>query len=60
MFKQRGFILRVFKCPVCGAIMTATKRGHKTGLGHIKDMWCWRCKETRKFEQIDTLGRSRR
>lgn len=37
---------RVFKCPRCGSIAHAPKRGtrSRTGKGHRKAIWCYKCK----------------
>ena len=46
---------RVFKCPVCGGVRIATKKDNRrTSNGHIKDMFCPYCNDTRKFIQIGT------
>ncbi len=42
--------LRDFKCPECGTTMQMPKR-RLTGNGHIKTMWCPRCKQMRDFVQ---------
>lgn len=42
---------RRFRCPECGELMTAPKK-RNTAIGHIKTMWCWRCKEMRDFVQV--------
>ena len=48
-------VMRVFKCPVCGGVLLASKNaGKQTGNGHIKDMFCPYCNDTRKFIQIGT------
>ena len=44
---------RLFRCPVCGALSPATKQFGRTEPGHIKCMWCWRCKEETDHIQID-------
>lgn len=44
---------RVFKCPDCNEISMAYKRGDRlTKAGHIKHMWCWKCKAEKGFIQI--------
>jgi transcription elongation factor Elf1 len=44
---------RWFQCPECGAVVSAHKwRGHFTGAGHIKTMWCWQCQHIRDFVQL--------
>ena len=36
--------LRDFVCPVCGAVITIPKHRGQTSPGHIKTMYCYRCK----------------
>jgi predicted RNA-binding Zn-ribbon protein involved in translation (DUF1610 family) len=44
---------RIFQCPECGEKMTAYKKSsRRTAVGHIKTMWCYRCKSERQFVQI--------
>lgn len=44
---------RFFKCPECGIVICAPKlKYHMTSEGHIKTMWCFKCKEERDFEQV--------
>lgn len=45
--------IRTFRCTVCGTRMVATKARGKTGIGHIKHMWCFMCKERTEHIQID-------
>lgn len=48
--------MRVFECEVCGGRSIAPKRRcSSTANGHIKHMYCWRCKDTTKHIQIDVL-----
>lgn len=52
--RRQNYYIRHFICPVCGFKRPATKRsGSKTSVGHIKDMFCPTCGETRKFEQVE-------
>ena len=45
---------RLFRCTVCGALTPATKHpGEKTRPGHIKTMWCYKCKEKTDHIQVD-------
>ena len=53
MRKRRYFTLRRFRCPVCGAIITATKLRRRTGEGHVKTMYCYRCAAERDLIQIE-------
>ena len=48
-------VMRVFKCPVCGGVILASKKANrKTPDGHVKDMFCPYCNDERKFVQIGT------
>lgn len=52
--RRQNYYIRHFICPICGFKRPATKRsGSKTAVGHIKDMFCPSCGETRKFEQVE-------
>lgn len=42
---------RLFCCPVCCETMLIPKH-RKTAKGHIKTMWCWKCRTVRDFIQI--------
>lgn len=49
--------MREFKCPVCGSIMFAPKRLNCiTSSNHIKTMYCYKCKKSRKFVQLNKYG----
>ena len=44
---------RVFKCPDCGNQAVAYKKSsRRTKEGHLKKLWCWKCKEEKNFVQI--------
>ena len=43
---------RQFRCPTCGTEMVAPKM-RKTAKGHIKTMWCWKCRDMRDFVQVE-------
>lgn len=51
MSKKSARFYREFRCPECGEKVTAPK-GRKTPIGHIKTMYCWKCREERNFVQI--------
>ena len=53
MRKRRHYMLRRFKCTVCGAETTATKHTVVTGKGHIKTMYCYVCCKETDFIQTD-------
>lgn len=48
---RRKIYKRFFLCPVCGAEVPATATKRMTVPGHVKTMWCFRCRETRNFIQ---------
>lgn len=51
--KRQPVTMRDFQCPECSEKISVPKKSsRRTSVGHIKDMWCWKCKETRKFIQI--------
>lgn len=54
MRKRRGFTVRHFRCPECGASVAAAKGKCRTGQGHIKTMYCYVCKRDRDFVQVDS------
>lgn len=48
---------RTFCCPDCGTIATAYKKSsRRTTKGHIKHMWCWKCKAEKGFTQLSQHG----
>lgn len=47
--------IRTFRCPECGAVMSAPKYKARTNAGHVKTMYCYRCKADRDFIQVDRL-----
>lgn len=51
---RRQCLLRYFKCPVCGAILTAPRRHGHTHPGHVKTMYCFVCRQERDFVQTDS------
>lgn len=50
---RRGPQVRLFRCPVCGNTMPATKMMGRTIIGHIKTMHCLFCGEVQDFIQVD-------
>ena len=44
-------VKRYFVCRECGATLPATSTRHKTGIGHIKDIYCYKCKKIVKSIQ---------
>ena len=51
-----NMIKRIFRCNVCGATFPATKTKGATHYGHIKDMYCFKCKTIQKCTQVDADG----
>lgn len=45
--------VRYFRCTECGAVNVATKIQGFTLRGHIKTMYCYRCRTDRDQEQFD-------
>lgn len=44
---------RAFRCPVCGTVIKAYKKTNRmTAIGHVKTMWCYKCKNVENFTQI--------
>lgn len=54
MIRKQRWRVRYFKCPVCGTVVTATKMDGLSPPGHIKTMYCWKCKEERDHIQFDS------
>lgn len=45
---------RKFKCPNCGYTCYCFKKSSKkTKIGHLKNLYCPKCKDTHNFIQID-------
>ena len=50
---KRSTVDRTFRCPTCGTIQHARKlKSMQTKEGHIKDMWCFCCKDIKKMVQL--------
>lgn len=50
MGKQRQFVIERYKCTKCGQEMTVPRAmGKRRPLGHIKHMYCIRCKKVQPF-----------
>ena len=45
--------VRHFTRPVCGAVNPATNCKGRTPRGHIKTMYCYRCRKNQNQEQTD-------
>lgn len=49
---MRNYTISTFKCPECGAEMyVPRKKGQQRAKGHIKDLYCWRCKKVVKMPE---------
>lgn len=51
--KKRRILIRRFRCPECGQIMSACKARGTTHEGHIKTFYCPVCRQDRDFVQFD-------
>lgn len=51
--KDPRYQKRVFVCAACGAEAPAIKRKGRTKPGHIKHMYCIRCREITEHQQIE-------
>jgi len=50
---RKQLVQRRFKCPVCGYVIIAFKKASfKTPNGHLKKLWCPRCKDEHNCIQI--------
>ena len=49
----RRYQMRVFACSVCGATAPALKHRGRTLPGHVKHMYCRRCREITEHTQIE-------
>lgn len=54
MLRKPYWRVRYFKCPVCGVVVTATKTDGSSYTGHIKTMYCYKCKVDRDYIQFDS------
>ena len=52
--RRKKVRVRVFRCPVCGEKSYAPKRTI-TRPGHVKTMWCWKCRAERDLVQVDEI-----
>lgn len=53
MRKRNPPQIRDFRCQVCGQMVQATKKdSRRTSPGHIKHMWCIKCKKETAHVQI--------
>lgn len=54
--RKRCVAERIFECPECGVHLTAYKsRSFFTSEGHVKTMWCYRCRTDRNMVQLGAL-----
>lgn len=50
--RKHSTTISSFKCPDCGFNMFVPRsRGYMREDNHIKDLWCPRCKETKKMTE---------
>ena len=51
---KKNVTQRKFICPKCNTIHVAYKKSCKrTKAGHIKTMYCWRCKSVQNLIQLN-------
>lgn len=44
---------RLMRCEQCGVVVTVTKKpNRKTPVGHVKHMYCYKCRQRTKHIQI--------
>lgn len=48
----RNVQMRTFQCDECGQVIDAPKYRGRTHIGHVKDMYCYRCQRETKHTQI--------
>lgn len=51
--RERRILVRYFACQVCGDVMPATKSKGPTHEGHVKHMWCPKCREVTEHVQTE-------
>lgn len=52
MKKRSDMYISELRCTICGAVFPIPRMKHKKReRGHIKDLWCYRCAKTTKFEE---------
>ena len=48
--RRQAYCISYFTCPSCGKVFPLPrKRGSRRSRGHIKDIYCPFCKETKKY-----------
>jgi hypothetical protein len=53
MMKHRKMVYSTFICPDCGCKQKIPRVvGRSREKGHVKDLWCPMCKDTRKMKEI--------
>ena len=45
--------IRIFECSKCGSKVPASKYKRPTDIGHVKTMYCYRCKAETDHIQIE-------
>lgn len=51
--RRHSFTISQFVCPDCGLVVPLPRgKNRPRENGHIKDIWCARCGEIRKFKEI--------
>ena len=50
--KRKPMMMSLFVCPECGLEMFLPGiHGSQRGKGHIKDIYCFKCKDVKKFKE---------
>ena len=59
MRKRKDIYISYLRCGDCGAVFPIPrKKGARREQGHIKDLWCFRCKKITKFLENENDGYS--
>lgn len=49
-------VIRIFKCSQCGMTFPASKTKGVSHYGHLKHMYCYKCKKETPCVQVDADG----
>lgn len=51
--KIHGNTISECRCTICGTVSTVPRNhGRQREVGHIKTMWCWKCKNETDHEEL--------
>ena len=60
MRKRKDIYISYLRCGECGAVFPIPrKKGARREQGHIKDLWCFRCKKITKFLENEPNGKEK-